>query len=316
MRIFVAVLVLSLVVNCRPDNTGNGAVGTQTTSSTTRTLPYDRAFNTLAQQGAFNGSVLVALPDTVFEQSYRMAGAPEPMHVSSSWRYPIAELNQLLLRAAYFRLADQGRINLNGAIGTASPVSISDADFGGDQTAVINYRMLLDHRAGLPERLVGSAITRLVSQPGIEEHYSPLGFDLLARMLAERLGTSVSEAIRVLVLEPAQMSNTGVLTAGAPPPVLAKAYTDAPGTLTQLSLKQVLDTASALPEYYSTITDLFYLAQWMPASAYLRGELRQPGVRPGYRAYFDAQEDGSKTVVVLSNFGGTDLSEVRRIVSK
>ena len=268
-------------------------------------LPYDRALARMAAADSFNGSVLVALPDTVFEQTYRAASAPEGMHTASNYRYPIGEVAQLLLRAAYFRLADRGRLNLNTAVGRYLP-DLPQGD-------VVNFRMLLDHRGGLPGVLpqgVPVANVQYLSQPGTEEHYSALGYEMLAAALARITGTSPEEVIRVQVLEPAGMTNTGVLTTDDPPGVLAAGYSDITGALRPVPLAEFpetiarTDAAGALatfPEYYSTIADLFYLAQYMPESGFLRGELRQPGVRPGYRSYFYASLEPERTVVVLSN---------------
>ena len=284
------------------------------------TLPYDRDFYALAQDARFSGSVLVAHPDTVFERSYRYADAPERMHTASNRRYPIGEIAQVLLRAAYFTLADQGRINLNAPIAEHVP-ELAGLRYGG-QPARINYRMVLDHRAGLPEGLpAGERLGDLTlrSQPGIEEHYSALGYDLLARALAERMGNRVEEVIRINVLQPATMRNTDVFVPEAGEfGNRAVGFTDAGGALAEVPLGALEGRGlpGGLPEYYSTITDLFYLAQWLPESAYLRGAITQPAVRPGYRGLFYATADEERVAVVLSNFGGTDLAEVRRLVQK
>ena len=281
-------------------------------------LPYDRELYALAQNGAFSGSVLVALPDTVFEQSYRLEGAPERMHTASNRRYPIGEVAQLFVRAAYFRLADQGRFNLNENVSSLVP-ELQGLRYAG-QAVTINYRMLLDHRSGLPQVLPkGQALSdvQLISQPGIEEHYTPLGYELLARALSERLGQPIEDLIRVNVLEPATMSNTATFYhKDGDFPNRAVGFTDATGTLAEVPLQAFGESGlvGGVPEYYSTITDLFYLAQWMPESAYLKGKLVQPAVRPGYRAFFEAQADGSKVAVVLSNFGGADMQAARAIV--
>ena len=278
------------------------------------TLPFDRALARLALADSFNGSVLVALPDTVFEQTYRGASAPEAMHTASNYRYPVGEINQLLLRAAYFKLADQGRLLPNAPVGKYLP------DL--PQGAVINFRMLLDHRAGLPDVLpqgVPLADLQLTSQPGTEERYSTLGYRLLAAALSRMLGTSVAEIVRVQVLEPAGMTNTGALDLQNPIGNLAIGHSDITGSYAAVPLgefdapRAIIDAAgelAALPEYYSTISDLFYLAQYMPESGFLKGELKQPGVRPGYRSYFYSSLEPEYTVVVLSNSEGAAIGEV------
>ncbi len=310
VSVLVAVSLVSLGA-CRQNQTsadGDGVVGSPAA------LPFDRPLAQMALHDSFNGSVLVALPDTVFEQTYRQASAPEAIHTASNWRYPIGELNQLLLRAAYFRLADQGRLLLNGPVNKYLP------DL--PESKVINYRMLLDHRAGLPDVLPqGARLSdlKLISQPGIEEHYSTLGYRLLATAFTRMLGTDVAEIIRVQVLEPGEMSNTGVLDPAQDIGNLAVGYSDISGQWASVSLAEfdpptrltdALGPVPALPEYYSTITDLFYLAQFMPESGFLKGELKQPGVRPGYRSYFYAQLKPEYTVVVLSNSEAAKVGEV------
>ena len=311
----LAAAVLSCA--CR-QNPPDAPVGTPAPAAATRVLPFDRPLARMAAADSFNGSVLVALPDTVFEQTYRAASAPAGMHVSSDRRYPIGEVAQLLLRAAYFRLADQGRLNLNTAVGEYLP----DLPRG----EVVNFRMLLDHRAGLPSTLPGGAPLRdlqYVSPPGTEERFSALGYELLAAALARITGTSPAEVIRVRVLEPAGMTDTGVLHPEAPPGKLATGYSDVTGALQPVPLAEFdeptprTDATGALeplPEYYSTIADLFYLAQFMPESGFLRGELQQPGVRPGYRSYFYSRLAPEETVVVLSNREGASLTAVAGVL--
>ncbi len=303
---FVLVIFACLLGFCA--DSGSSPSGKTSYTNASRGLPYDRYFHKLAEEGKFSGSVLVALPDTVFEQSYRLKGAPERMNASSNYRYPIGEIAHILIRAAYFRMADQGRIMLNGPVKDYLPNL--------PQSETINYRMILDHRAGLPEVLPkGQSLSDLTyrSQPGIEEHYSQLGYEMLAAVLAERMGTTVAEAIRILVLEPATMTRTGVLDRTNAPGSFAAGFSDAGGSLAEVQLSEFPSTI--IPEYYSNITDLFYLAQWMPESAFLKGELKQPGVRPGYRSYFYSSLESGETRVVLSNFGGNDLGALVRGVA-
>ena len=311
LRYFPILLGLALLGACRQNPSAADGDGPAANSGA---LPFDRPLARMALHDSFNGSVLVALPDTVFEQTYRQASAPAAMHTASNWRYPIGELNQLLLRAAYFRLADQGRLLLNAPVDKYLP-DLPEA-------AVINYRMLLDHRAGLPDVLPeGAPLSelRLVSPPGTEEHYSTLGYRLLAAALARMLGTSPAEVIRVQVLEPAGMTNTGVLDLEDPVGNLAVGHSDITGAWAAVPLDEfaappaIADGAgalAALPEYYSTTSDLFYLAQYLPESAFLKGALKQPGVRPGYRSYFYAQLDPRYAVVVLSNSEAVAMGEV------
>ncbi len=278
-------------------------------------LPFDRPLAGLALRDSFSGSVLVGLPDTIFEMSYRAANAPESMYTASNFRYPIGEVGQMLLRAAYFRLADQGRLQLNASVAQYLP------DL--PQAKVINYRMLLDHRAGLPDRLPSPstrlADLQLVAEPGTETHYSTLGYHLLADALARILGTTAADVIRTSVTEPAGMSQTGELDPTAPVGNLAIGHTSASAGFSRVPFaeweggfasRDARGALRGLPEYYSTIADLFYLAQWMPASAYLKGELEQPAVRPGYRSYFYASLDPEVTTVMLSNLETVDVPAV------
>lgn len=271
-------------------------------------LPFDRYLYEHARQGQFGGSILVALSDTVFEAAYRLPDAPAGAAPTVSSRFPLGELGQLLIRAAYFRLADQGRLDLNAAVGEALPAL--------PQNDTINYRMLLDHRSGLPEVLpqgVALADVRLAGQPGTVERFSPLGYDLLARALAERLGTSAAEAVRVHVLEPAGMTDTGVLDPGAPPEQWAEGFRIDGGRLEALTYRDVVAPreATAVPEFYSTTTDLLYLAQWMPTTAYLDGRLQVVGARPGHRAFFHVEDDDD-VVVALANLATPEWSRIAR----
>ena len=285
-------------------------------------MPVDRSLARMANQDSFSGSVLVGLPDTVFEATYRAKAAPESMYTAANFRYPIGEVAQLLLRAAYFRMADQGRFQLNASVAQYLP------DL--PQAATINYRMLLDHRAGLPDQLpLGSTSIsdiQLVAPPGTERHYSTLGYHLLAEALTRILSQDVNELIRTAVTEPAGMSQTGVLYTQTPAGNLAVGHrAAAPNGFTRVAFKEWqeafvardrLGTIRGLPEYYATTADLYYLAQWMPVSAYLDGKLEQPGVRPGYRSYFYAALEPELITIMLSNSESIHVPDVASLLRR
>ena len=115
------------------------------------------------------------------------------------------------------------------------------------------------------------------------------------------------------------MEHTGVLDPGDTTGNLALGHSDITGAWARVPLsefegpQQISDAQgplAALPEYTSTISDLFYLSQFMPESGFLKGELKQPGVRPGYRSYFYARLEPGYTVVVLSNSEASAVGEV------
>ena len=266
-------------------------------------LPFDRYLSGQSELGLFSGSVLVTMPDTVFEGHYRVPGAPEPALVGPDSRYPLGELGQLLIRAAYFRLADQGRLALNTAVGEALPQL--------PQNETVNYRMLLDHRAGLPEVLPEGGrldTVTLLGQPGTVERFSPLGYDLLARALGERLGTSAAEAVRILVLEPAGMTHTGVLDPGTAPPEQLVGGLRTDGGELEAVERPGAAAAGDVPRFYSTPTDLLYLAQWLPPEAFLNGQLQVVGGLNGYRGFFHA--DDEHVVVALANVASPEWSRI------
>ena len=282
-------------------------------------IDYDGPLAALAARDSFSGTVLVGRPDTVFEASYRAGGAPETMYTDTELRYPLGEVGQLLLRAAYFRFADQGRLQLNASVAEYLP-DLPEA-------RTINYRMLLDHRAGLPPQLPpgarGPGDLALVSVPGAEVHYSPLGYHLLADALGRILGTDAATVIRTAVTEPAGMRNTGVLDPAAPVGKLAVGHTPAADGFARVpfsawaprfAARDARGPLRGLPEYYATAGDLYYLAQWMPASAYLEGRLAQAGARPGYRSGLLAEIAPPHATIVLSNLGSVDVERVQELL--
>ena len=319
-----AALLGVVLGGCAGSQTGE-PTGVETRGGGPASLAFDRELARLTEAGKLSGVALVGLPDTVFTQVYRHPEAPEPMRVGAGSRFAIGELNQVLLRAAYFRLADEGRLRLNAAVGELVP--------GLPQRDVINFRMLLDHRAGLPATAAPGQRLRdveLVAQPGTEERYSPLGYAVLAEALATRLAMPIERLVAEHVLRPAGMRETVVVVpadASTLPEAWAPGYTDAEGALQPVELGALAQNPlpsglRPLPEYASTVADLFYLGQWLPASAYLRGELTQPAVRPGYRALFHARLGEADTgapgeervAVLLSNFGGTDLRRAGEVL--
>lgn len=190
---------------------------------------FRQYFDQRAEEG-FSGEIkLIVEGNTVFHRSYGVSGCSGAAIVNGG-TYLIGSLVKDYTRLAAFALAGQGDISLHSPITDHLPGL--PAEF-----RQITVRMLIDHTSGLPdvidansqpieyetewdyervgraEMLRRASGTTLLFAPGSDEHYSNLGYTLLAMIIEEVSSTSYERFLREQVFEPLGMANTGYLLA-------------------------------------------------------------------------------------------------------
>lgn len=167
----------------------------------------------------FSGVVLVARGESVlFQKAYGMADREHDVALTSGSVFRVASLTKSFTRVLAGRLAERGRVELDAPIGRWLP------DFpGGDR---ITLRLLLDHRAGVPnvnslpydEEAIGhGSLAELVDslarlpldfEPGSARRYSNGGYAVATRILEQAGGGNYGALLREHVLGPVGLQHT------------------------------------------------------------------------------------------------------------
>ncbi len=190
-------------------------------SSTELQRMLDKFVSPYVNSQNFSGAILVAHNGkVVFSQGYGMANLENAVAVIPETKFYIASVSKSFTAAAILLLQERGLLGVN------DPVSRFIPDYpNGDK---ITIHQLLVHTAGLP-RLVffpdfmelskQSYTTKqavalfsdkpLAAQPGERSSYSNSNYVLLAYIIELVSGMNYGEFLKVNLLEPLEMSNTG-----------------------------------------------------------------------------------------------------------
>jgi CubicO group peptidase (beta-lactamase class C family) len=130
--------------------------------------------------------------------------------------FDLASITKLFVGSALLVLHDERRVALDDPIAPVVPEFV-----GLDQRrAEVTYRHLLTHTSGLPAHVnfrdelgAGAVVMRvcntpLSAAPGTSVIYSDLGFMLAGEAIARITGGTLDTAVRSLVCEPLQLSDT------------------------------------------------------------------------------------------------------------
>jgi D-alanyl-D-alanine carboxypeptidase len=189
-------------------------------------------------------------------------------------RFPIASVTKIFTSALILQLADAGMLRLDAPFGAYLP------DYPGDGGDRVSVRMLLNHTSGIAQfDTIGSyqeafasgmpnyqrprdsaALLNLccngalAAEPGARFDYNNADYFILGQIVERLTGQSFEEALRVRILEPLGLHNTGMLRWDAINPRLASTYfhREDTGALT-----------SAMPIYWEN----FYAAAGMYSTA-------------------------------------------------
>ena len=167
----------------------------------------------------FSGVVLVARGDSIlFQQAYGMADREHGIAMTTGSVFRTASLTKSFTRALAGRLAERGALQLDAPIRRWLP------DFPGADS--ITVRLLLDHRAGVPnvnslphdEEAVGpNTLAKLVDSlarmpldfaPGSARRYSNGGYAVVTRILELAGGGDYGALLREHILTPVGLTQT------------------------------------------------------------------------------------------------------------
>ena len=172
------------------------------------------------------------------EAGFRDAGARDPLRPDAVWR--IFSMTKAVVSVAAMVLVERGELRLDGAVAELIP-AFSDLRVASDggtvpATAAPTLQDLMRHTAGLAYGYLGGGpagralvadgflgedlpladyVDRLAAlplefQPGTVWHYSH-ATEVLGRVVEIATGSSLGAALRILVLDPLGMADTGFL---------------------------------------------------------------------------------------------------------
>jgi CubicO group peptidase (beta-lactamase class C family) len=280
----------------------------------------------LVELGVFSGAVAVAEGERiVLERHYGLADVEHGIPNRRETVFRIASVSKPFTRALIGVLADREIIQLDESVSRWLPALPS--------SGTITVRMLLDHRAGIPninslvfdEEAVGpNTLAALVDSitkrpldypPGTRRSYSNGGYAVLARLIEIAGGMSYDSLLTREVLLPLGMLSTRHEPTGGIVLNSARGYMPSPEVHGRMVLApfQEMDTKTGGGSLVSTVDDLI---TWMraigrssivsdsmwtalfPAKDSLLGF---QGRAPGFNAYVEHDRRRDRTTVVLAN---------------
>ncbi len=225
----------------------------------------------------FSGSMLIQKgQEAFFSKSYGLANQPFKVKNTLETRYKIASITKLFTSVLIMKLAEQGKIDLGATISDYYP------EYPGEGVDRITIHQLLNHTSGLPyfgpaskeealevgmvawqlPHTLDSLIIKyhsqdLVNEPGKVFNYNNGDYLILGKIIENIEGKSFHEVLHAEILEPLQMTNSGLLYQYQILENLADSYftmNDSIGLVNDLPVYiQNWYTAGAM---YSTIYDL------------------------------------------------------------
>ncbi|MCB9235905.1 MAG: beta-lactamase family protein [Bacteroidia bacterium] len=162
----------------------------------------------------------------LLNKSFGLADVKENIPLKPRNRFMIASISKGFTATAILRLAQEGKISLNGSLAEYLP------EYPGPHADEITVRQLLNHTSGIRDFInddfiefnlkrllkwkpeisdlihhIGSKT--LLFRPGESYSYSNSGYVLLAAIVEKVTHISYEEYIRSLILNPLKLSNTG-----------------------------------------------------------------------------------------------------------
>ena len=200
----------------------------------------DRYVAPLIDLQVFSGTILVARGDkVVLERSYGFADVENEIPNRSTTVFRIASISKPFTKALVGRLVDQKILKFEDTISRWLP-AVPSADR-------ITIRMLLDHRAGIPninslpydeEAFEPNSLARLVDsigknrldfEPGSRTRYSNGGYAVLARVIELATREAFEKLLEREVLRPLRLNHTHHEADGEIVNRLARGYMPSPG---------------------------------------------------------------------------------------
>lgn len=287
------------------------------------------------EMGQFNGAVLVAEDGKViFSRGFGYSDMDNKIPVKTDTKFRLASVTKQFTAALIMQLVEKGKINLDGKLIEYLPYYRKDI---GEK---ISIRQILSHTAGISNYTNSKSFMEeqtnvkvnpkdfvlkycsddLIFEPGTKWEYSNSGYFILGLVIEEITGKPYDEVLRENILEPLQMTNSGVENSSKSYDNYAKGYQNFFGDF-KLSKPIEMSIPYAAGSMYSTVEDMLKWDQALYTEKILKKESIETMFTPVMNAYGFGWQTGdqpigdSKKRAVLHSggiFGFTSL-EVRFI---
>jgi CubicO group peptidase (beta-lactamase class C family) len=258
-----------------------------------RAAQMDAYVASLAQQGAFSGSVLVAARGRVIlSRGYGLANREEGIPATANTRYRLASVTKPLTALGVLRLAAAGKLDLDASV--CAYLAPCPPAWG-----PVTVAHLLSHSSGLANytdftefaelELLPSTPDQIIARfrdlplgfvPGTLYHYTNSNYVVLGRLIEQVAGVSYEEFLRRELFQPLGMQDTGLDPGDSGPLNGTRGYAGA-----QLDIPLDVSNLFAAGDLYSSVEDLFKLAQALDAGRVLPPDLMARMTTPGHGSY-------------------------------
>lgn len=312
---------------------------------TARVGQMDAYLATLAQQSSFSGAVLVAYQGRVLlSRGYGLANREEGRPAAAATRFRLASVTKPLTAIAVLRLVAAGKVGLDAPI-------CDYFESCPPAWAPVTVAHLLSHSSGLPNYTDFAEFAAVEQQPSTPEqvvarfrdlplgftpgslyHYTNSNYVLLGQIIERASGQSYPEFMRQELFAPLGMADSGYDPGDFSPLNGTRGYSGG-------ALDIPLNTSNlyAAGGLYSTVEDLFKLAQALDSGRLLPDDLAarmvtpavgrygfgwmveqrganrlvyHPGSMSGAATWFGRYPDAGLTIIVLSNDYYADVYSV------
>ena len=308
----------------------------------------DQELQRQSQAGGFSGAVLIAKGDRILlDRAYANAAYPVGAANSGRTRFRIGSLTKQFTAAVILKLREEGKLSLDDPVCRylqPCPDSwehiklshlLSHTSGIASYTALPSYGEIKAHplsTAGLIDLIESLPVP---FAPGSKFDYSDSGYAILGAVIERAAGRSYSEVLKVEILDPLGMNDTGY----GNPPISADGavgYSKAPDGLHAVP---VVDASVAFSSagMYSTTQDLLRWVRALMADRVLSAQSRREmftagredfgygwivprntspvtylhlGETDGFESAIFVLPDLGVTSIVLSNVEGTDVQPI------
>lgn len=304
-----------------------------------QTTPADRFIDSFARKNNFNGTVLLEQKGKItYRKSFGYANFQFKVPNNPNTKYKIASITKFFTAVLVMQLAEQGKLDLQKSISSYLP------EYKGEGADKVTLHQLLTHTSGMANMDTVTSIEsalknglpvyqhpytsdellnrfcsdRLVNPPGKVFDYNNADFIILGKIIEKIYGKSYEQVLKEKILQPLQLTNSGLLHQQDIIRGLADTY------FFRDDLHALVPDLPVYPEnwyaagaMYATADDLAVFCSALFNLKLLRQEtldkmftiIKRPGQIMGAQGMlFHIREAGS-TIIVLSNTGNISLDD-------